>query len=94
MNVVIHWGLVLYSFRTVEVNGLSKINPGSNRNEDNEVSTAMPGMDNVSIPEPRLLDDGKFLCEVCSTNFNSKEDISHALARHQGSEGAMEKNMM
>ena len=63
---------------------MSKINPGSNRNEDNDLATATPGMVDVNIPEPEMLEKGKFQCTVCNAIFNSKEDyISHALARHQ-----------
>jgi len=63
---------------------LSKINPGSNFNEDNEVRTATPGMRNVDIPEPKALGKGKFQCPVCDNTYSSRQDyISHALAHHQ-----------
>lgn len=70
--------------RFLEVIHLSKINPGSNRNEDNDLTTATPGMQNVDIPEPKQLEKNKLQCPACERTFNSKEDyISHALARHQ-----------
>lgn len=63
---------------------MSKINPGSNRNEDNDVSNASPGMWDVNIPEPKRLEKNKLECPVCDKIYNSKEDyISHALAQHQ-----------
>ncbi len=69
------------------MNCLSKINPGSNRNGDNDLATATPGMQDVDIPEPKMLEKGKFQCTICSQIFNSKEAyISHALARHHSPE--------
>ena len=63
---------------------LSKINPGSNRYEDNDLATATPGMFNVDFPEPKVLEKGKFQCPECEKKFNSKEAyISHAMALHQ-----------
>jgi len=68
----------------LEVNYLSKINPGSNFNEDNDLTTATPGMRNVDIPEPIALGKGRFQCPVCDNTYGSREDyISHALAHHQ-----------
>jgi hypothetical protein len=63
---------------------VSKINPGSNFNEDNDVVIATPGMFEVNIPEPKMLEKGEFQCPGCGKTFNSKEDyISHALVNHQ-----------
>ncbi len=64
---------------------LSKINPGTNVYGDNDVSTAQPGgMEDIKIPDPKMLEKGKFQCPVCNAVFKSKEDyISHALAEHQ-----------
>lgn len=62
---------------------MSKINPGSNRNEDNDLATTAPG-GMVDIPEPTMTEKGKYQCPRCEKIFNSKEDyISHALAHHQ-----------
>jgi hypothetical protein len=72
------------SKRCAEVNYLSKINPGSNVYEDNDLKTAVPGMLDVDIPEPIMLEHGRFECPVCHETYRSKEDyISHAMARHQ-----------
>ena len=61
-----------------------KINPGSNINKDNDLRTATPGMLNVDIPEPKMLEKGEFQCPICDRTFNSKEDyLSHAMAHHQ-----------
>lgn len=63
---------------------MSKINPGSNFNEENDIRTAKPGMMDIDIPEPKMLEKGKFQCPVCNNTYNSREDyISHALTRHQ-----------
>ena len=63
---------------------LSKINPGSNRNEDNDLATATPGMFNVNIPEPKVLEKGRFQCPRCDRTLRSRESyISHVMARHQ-----------
>jgi Zinc-finger of C2H2 type len=64
---------------------LSKINPGSNVDSDNDVQTARPGgLQDTDIAEPRIDDEGKLHCPVCSRVFNSREDyISHALSKHQ-----------
>ena len=63
---------------------LTKINPGSNRNEDNNVATATPGMLDVNISEPKMLEKNKLQCPRCDKTFNSREDyLSHAMARHQ-----------
>jgi hypothetical protein len=62
---------------------LVKINPGSNVHEDNETSTATPGMLNVSIPEPKMV-NGKFQCPICENTFRSREDYdSHVMSKHQ-----------
>ncbi|HMK95504.1 MAG TPA: DUF5752 family protein [Candidatus Limnocylindrales bacterium] len=63
---------------------MSKINPGSNVNEDNDLRTATPGAPYVDIPEPKIVEKGKFQCPVCDTTYRSREDyISHAMALHQ-----------
>jgi len=68
----------------LEVNYLSKINPGSNFNEDNDLRTATPGVPYLDIPEPKVLGKGKFQCPVCDNTYSSREAyISHALALHQ-----------
>ena len=74
---------------------MSKINPGSNRNEDNDLRTATTGgLQNVNIPEPKIVDKDKFQCTMCNATFNSREAyLSHALAHHQRAE-KMEKPMM
>ena len=73
---------------------MSKINPGSNFNEDNDVSVATPGMFGVNIPEPKMLEKGEFQCPKCEKIFNSKEDyISHALAHHHISTSKTESPM-
>lgn len=65
---------------------MSKLNPGSNRHEDNDVATTSPG--SLDIPEPKLLEKGKYQCTMCARVFNSREDYdSHALARHQPEPG-------
>lgn len=66
---------------------MSKINPGSNFNEDNDVRTARPGgMQEVDIIEPKIDDNGKFHCSICDRVFSSREDyISHFLSKHQTS---------
>jgi hypothetical protein len=62
---------------------MSKINPGSNVNEDNDLKTGSTKMPN-DFPEPKVLGKGKFQCPVCNNTFSSRQDyISHALARHQ-----------
>ena len=73
-----------------------RINPGSNVHGDNKTGTATPGMQNVNIPEPKMLAKGKFQCPVCEAIFGSKEAYdSHALTRHQGAtvEAAVENTM-
>ena len=63
-----------------------KINPGSNVHGDNKTGTAIPGMQNVTIPEPRMVEKGKYQCPICDRTFGSREDyISHAMAWHQSS---------
>jgi hypothetical protein len=74
---------VLYSSAHSGGELLVRINPGSNVRGDNKTSTAVPGMLNVNIPEPKMT-DGKFQCPVCGKLFNSREDYdSHAMAHHQ-----------
>ena len=69
-----------------------KLNPGSNVHGDNETETAIPGMRNVEIPEPNVLENGKFQCPVCNAVFNSKEGyISHAMTLHQKNSEALEE---
>jgi uncharacterized C2H2 Zn-finger protein len=67
---------------------LSKINPGSNFNEDNDVRTAAPGgLQDIKIMEPKVNENGKLQCPTCNRIFNSREDyISHALSKHQVSQ--------
>jgi len=71
---------------------LSKINPGSNFNEDNDVQTARPGgLQDTDIIEPVIGDDGKLHCPLCSGIFKSREAyISHALSKHHTMEQAEE----
>jgi len=71
---------------------LSKINPGSNFNEDNDVQTARPGgLQDTEIIEPVIGDDGKLHCPLCSGIFKSREAyISHALSKHHAMEQAEE----
>jgi hypothetical protein len=60
-----------------------KINPGSNVHEDNGTSTQKPGMQNVDIPEPKMV-SGKFQCPICDSAFRSREDYdSHVMSKHQ-----------
>ena len=63
---------------------MSKINPGTNFNEDNDTRTAHPGgMQDVNIMDPKMDDAGKLHCPTCDRVFGSKEDyISHALSKH------------
>ena len=72
-----------------------RINPGSNVHGDNKTKTAVPGMLNVDIPEPKMHEKGKFECPVCGKVFDSKADYdSHAMARHQTNpESIIEKPM-
>lgn len=68
----------------MEVNFLSKINPGSNRHEDNDLKTTAPDTQDWDIPEPKKLEKGKLQCPACNAIFDSREAyISHALSRHQ-----------
>jgi hypothetical protein len=62
---------------------LSKINPGRDR-EDNNLKTARAGgMQDVEIPEPRMVGIS-YQCPLCSKFFKSREDyLSHAMAQHQ-----------
>lgn len=61
-----------------------RINPGSNVHGDNKTGTAVPGMVNVDIPEPKMIEKGKYECPVCGKTFNSREGYdSHAMAHHQ-----------
>ncbi len=75
-----------YSLALLGVIYLRKINPGSNRNEDNDLATATPGMLDVNILEPKVLEKGGFQCPTCDKTFGLREDyLSHAMARHQPS---------
>jgi hypothetical protein len=67
---------------------VSKINPGSNFNEDNDTRTARPGgLQEVNIIEPKISDKGKLNCPICDRVFSSREDyISHFLSKHQTSD--------
>lgn len=68
---------------------MSKINPGSNRYGDNDVRTATPG--SLDIPDPKMLEKGKYQCPMCGKTFDSRADYdSHALARHQIEPGKWE----
>ncbi len=64
---------------------LTKINPGSNVHDDNDLSTARAGgMQDIDIPEPKPAEKGMLQCSMCSRIFSSREDyISHYLATHQ-----------
>lgn len=64
---------------------MSKINPGSNFNGDNEVQNAGSDvMRDAVILEPRVDDMKKLHCPLCEGVFNTREDyISHSLAKHQ-----------
>ncbi|MGO8806187.1 MAG: hypothetical protein ACLQO7_06225 [Candidatus Bathyarchaeia archaeon] len=64
---------------------MSKINPGSNFNEDNDIKTARPGgMQDIDIKEPKIDSEGKLHCTICDKVFNSRQDyVSHALSKHQ-----------
>jgi hypothetical protein len=67
---------------------LSKINPGTNFNEDNDIQTARSGgMQDTKLIDPIMDDKGKLHCPICDRVFSSREDyISHALSKHQTSE--------
>lgn len=67
---------------------LSKINPGTNFHEDNDIETARPGgMQDINIIDPKMDDEGKLHCPICDRVFSSREDyISHALSKHQTNE--------
>ena len=62
---------------------LSKSNPGSNVHGDNDTQKARAGgMQDIEIPEPKKLTNGKYQCTLCNEIFGSREDyISHALAK-------------
>ena len=64
---------------------MSKINPGSNFNEDNDIRTARPGgMQDTKIIEPKIADKNKLQCPICDGIFSSREAyISHFLSKHQ-----------
>lgn len=81
--------------RFAEVNFLVRINPGSNVQGDNKTGTAVHGMTNVEIPEPKIVEKGKFECPVCGKIFNSRADYdSHAMALHQANpESVIEEPM-
>ena len=72
-----------------------KINPGSNVQGDNKTGTAVHGMLNVEIPEPKMHEKGKFECPVCGKVFDSRADYdSHAMALHQANpESVIEESM-
>lgn len=60
---------------------MSKINPGSNIHEDNDLRTATPGA--LEIPEPKMPEKNTYQCPVCNAVFKSRADYdSHALASH------------
>ena len=67
---------------------MTKINPGSNFNEDNGTQTARSGgMQDTNIIEPKMDDNSKLHCPLCDGVFSSREDyISHALSKHQSAE--------
>ena len=71
---------------------LSKINPGSNVHEDNDIKTARPGgLQDTDIMRPVIGEDGKLHCPMCDAIFKSREAyISHALSKHQNMEQAEE----
>jgi uncharacterized C2H2 Zn-finger protein len=63
---------------------LSKINPGTNFNEDNDVRTTRPEMQGIDIIDPTVDVKGILHCPICNKVFSSREDyISHALSKHQ-----------
>ena len=64
---------------------MSKINPGSNFNEDNDIRTPRPGgMQDTKIIEPKIADKNKLQCPICDGIFSSREAyISHFLSKHQ-----------
>ena len=67
-----------------------RINPGSNLHGENKTGTAVPGMQNVDIPEPFVV-SGMLQCPVCGATFSSRADYdSHAMARHQPAEERVE----
>lgn len=60
-----------------------KINPGSNIHKDNETRTASAGSEKILIPEPIMVEHGRFQCPVCDKIYKSREDYdSHALTEH------------
>ncbi len=75
---------------------MSKINPGSNFNEDNDIRTARPGgLQEVNIIEPKIGDKGKLNCPICDRVFSSREDyISHFLSKHQTSDLASARTFL
>lgn len=63
---------------------MSKINPGSNFNEDNDVLSARPEKQGVDIIDPTVDVNGTLHCPICNKIFRTREDyISHALSKHQ-----------
>jgi hypothetical protein len=65
----------------LEVNYLSKINPGSNDLGDNDVRTA--NMENMGLPEPNVRADGMLECPICGKTFHSREAYAgHATVKH------------
>lgn len=62
---------------------LVKINPGSNIHKDNETRTASAGSEKISIPTPKMVNDGKYQCPICGRIYDSRDDYdSHMLAQH------------
>ena len=64
---------------------MSKINPGSNFYEDNDIQSARSGgLQETNIMEPKKDEAGKLHCPLCDRVFSTREDyISHALSKHQ-----------
>ena len=57
---------------------MSKINPGTNFNEDNEVETARPGgLQETNIIEPKMDDKKKLHCPLC-VKVSIQEKITSA----------------
>jgi hypothetical protein len=71
-----------------KMNFVSKINPSSNFNADNDTRTAQPcGLQEVNIIEPIIGDKGKLQCPICIGVFSSREAyINHFLSKHQTSD--------
>jgi hypothetical protein len=73
----------MYSYAVFGGEFLSKINPGRDR-EDNDLRTARAGgMQDVEIPEARMVGNS-YQCPMCSKFFKNREEyLSHAMAKHQ-----------